>query len=372
MRAPADRDRGHVAYRAVLLAAVLVVAGLVFRQLVTLVIAVIITVILSIPLSAVATRLERHRVPRSVGAAAALLLAVGILSLLIALIIPPFVAEVNRLVEAIPGIVDSLRSRIHEVTGASSAEIGSRVQAFVRRFTERPLRLIGPIASVGLSVAGLIGAATLIVLTAYYIAIRPQPLVDGLIRLVAPPHRGRAIHALARIRTAWVGWLQGVAFDMLISGGLLYLGLRLIDLDFAVVFAVLTALLIVVPYFGAIAGAIPPVLLGLTDSPGRALVVLVVYVTVQQIEGNIIIPLIMARTVRLHPAVIAIGVVMVGGLFGFVGLLVAVPIISSIVILTEEVWIRPLEERAARAAEPDIELPATVDEPGLERAGSRP
>ena len=96
----------------------------------------------------------------------------------------------------------------------------------------------------------------------------------------------------------------------------------------------------VVPYFGAILGAIPPVLFALTDSPGKALAVLIVYVLVQQVESNLIIPLVMSRTVRLHPAVIAIGVVVVGRLFGVVGLFVAVPVISAIVILTEEYWVK--------------------------------
>ena len=122
-----------------------------------------------------------------------------------------------------------------------------------------------------------------------------------------------------RLRAAWIGWMQGVVFDMFISGTLLYIGLTIIGLDFAIVFAVLTALLVVVPYFGAIVGAIPPVLFALTDSPGKALAVLIVYVLVQQIESNVIIPLVMSRTTRLHPAVIAIGVVVVGRLFGIVG-----------------------------------------------------
>jgi predicted PurR-regulated permease PerM len=106
---------------------------------------------------------------------------------------------------------------------------------------------------------------------------------------------------------------------------------------------VLTALLSVVPYFGAIASGIPPVLFALTDSPGKALLVMAVYVLVQQFEGNVTIPLVMSRTVKLHPAVIAFGVVVVGQLFGFVGLIVAVPILSLIVVLVEEIWVRPME-----------------------------
>ena len=116
----------------------------------------------------------------------------------------------------------------------------------------------------------------------------------------------------------------------------------------------LSALLVVVPYFGAIAGAIPPVLFALTDSPGKALLALVVYVLVQQIESNVTIPIVMSQRTRMHPAMIAIGVVVVGQLFGFVGLFVAVPILSLIVIAVEEFWVKPIEETDRRApAQPD-------------------
>jgi predicted PurR-regulated permease PerM len=101
----------------------------------------------------------------------------------------------------------------------------------------------------------------------------------------------------------------------------------------------------VIPYFGAIVGALPPTLFALTDSPEQAILVLAIYIAVQQIEGSVLIPLIMSNRTRLHPALIAIGVLVVGQLFGFVGLFVAVPIISMAVILTEELWVKPTEQR---------------------------
>ena len=122
----------------------------------------------------------------------------------------------------------------------------------------------------------------------------------------------------------------------------------------------LSALLVVVPYFGAIAGAIPPVLFALTDSPGKALLAFVVYVLVQQIESNVTIPLVMAQRTRMHPAMIAIGVVVVGQLFGFVGLFVAVPILSLIVIVVEEFWVKPIEEADRERRRGSIELPPDV------------
>jgi predicted PurR-regulated permease PerM len=116
-----------------------------------------------------------------------------------------------------------------------------------------------------------------------------------------------------------------------------------------------------VPYFGAIAGAVPPVLFALTDSPGKALLALAVYVLVQQIESNVTIPIVMSQRTRMHPAMIAIGVVVVGQLFGFVGLFVAVPILSLIVITTEEFWVKEIEAIDRERTRPPIELPGSSE-----------
>jgi predicted PurR-regulated permease PerM len=343
------------------------VLGLLFRQLVTLLLAVLMTVIIAIPLAAIATRLERRGIPRPLGALAGLIGGLAVITGILLVIIPPFVDETNEFVADVPGIVDELRDVVGDVTGAQPGEVADRVQRFVERYTDDPTRLIGPITAIGLNIAGIAGALILMLITAYYMAIRPDPLVEGMLSLVPPARRDHARHILIRLRSAWIGWMQGVAVDMFMSGLLLYIGLSIIGLDFAIFFAVLTALLSVVPYFGAIVSGIPPVLFALTDSPGKALLVMLVYVLVQQFEGNITIPLVMSRTVRLHPAVIAFGVVVVGQLFGFVGLVVAVPILSLIVICVEEIWVAGIEEAHRARAGPELDLP-TVEEPIEPRA----
>lgn len=349
--------QGTVAYRAVLLAAALIVFGLLFQQLLTLLLAVLITVIIAIAVSAIADRLERWHIPRPIGSLLVLLTGVAILVGLLALIIPPFIDQTNEFADDVPGIVDDLRDQVHDVTGAEPGEISDSIDSFVARYTDDPGKLIGPITAIGLSLAGILGAFVLMLITAYYMAIKPEPLVNGVRRLVPPPHREQADRIMARLRSSWIGWMQGVAADMLISGVLLYIGLTLIGLDFAIFFAVLTALFSVIPYFGAIASGIPPVLFALTDSPGKALLVIVIYVAVQQIEGNLTIPLVMSRTVKLHPALIAGGVVVVGQLFGYVGLIVAVPIMSLVAILIEELWVQPLEEADRLRSREAIDLP---------------
>jgi predicted PurR-regulated permease PerM len=357
----------QVAYRTVFLAAGLLLFGLLFRQLVTLLLAMLTTVVLAIPLAAAAKRFERVGLPRPVGALLALLAGIGALGLLIYLLIPPFVDQTNEFADDVPAIVKDLEKVYADVTGQSAGEVGDDVQQFVERYTDDPDRLIGPLTSIGLNVAGILGALVLILITSYYIAIRPDPLVNGLLRLAPPPRREHLRHVLGRVRQSWIGWMEGVVIDMLVTGVMLYVALTVVGLDFAIFFAVLSALLVVVPYFGAIAGAIPPTLFALTDSPGKALLVLGAYVLVQQLESNVTIPVIMAQRVKLHPAVIAIGVVVVGQLFGFVGLFVAVPILSLIMIAVEEFWVKPIEEGHAEERRSELELPEPLErqlEPG--------
>jgi predicted PurR-regulated permease PerM len=348
-----DSFDARVLYRAVLLAAGLLVLGLLFRQLTTLLIAVLMTVLISIPLTGAANRLERYRVPRPIGALAGLLAGIGVIALIIWLLIPPFVDETNEFIDEVPGIVDDLTADVADITGSEPDVVGDDVQDFLEGYTEDPERFLGPLTSIGIDVAAVLGAIVFMLITAMYIAIRPRPLVDGILSLVPPTRREHGRQIMERLRASWVGWIEGVIADMFISGTLLFIGLTIIGLDFAIFFAVLTALLVVIPYFGAIVGAVPPTLFALTDSPEQAILVLVIYVAVQQIEGNVLIPLIMSNRVRLHPALIAIGVLVVAQLFGFIGLFVAVPIISMAIILAEELWVKPTEERhGVRAASP--------------------
>jgi predicted PurR-regulated permease PerM len=263
-------------------------------------------------------------------------------------------------VDSVPATAEDLEESIGDLVNANPTEVGDSVQDFLQRYVDEPESLIGPLTSIGLSVVGVLGALIFMLLTAYYIAARPQPLVDGLVSLFPHARRNDVLRVTRRLRDSWIGWLQGVAVDMLVTGVLLYAGLSIIGLDFAIFFAVFSALLVVIPYFGAIIGAIPVVLFALSEGPGTALAALVVYIVVQQIEGNVIIPLVMAQRVKLHPALIAIGVILVAQLFGFVGLFVAVPIISGIVILVDELWVKPHEKAPAAATPAGSPGPAAV------------
>jgi predicted PurR-regulated permease PerM len=127
-----DRS-SQIAYRAVLLAAGLLLVGLLFRQLVTLLLAILITIIFAIPLAAAADRLERNRIPRTLGALLALLGGITVLALVIYLLIPPFVDQSEQFADDVPRIVVDLEETYADVTGEDPGEVGDRVQEFVER-----------------------------------------------------------------------------------------------------------------------------------------------------------------------------------------------------------------------------------------------
>lgn len=106
-------------YRAVLLGAGLLLLGLLFRELVTLIVAILITVILSIPLAATAGRLERFGVPRFLGALCGLLIGIGALALILALVIPPFVEQTDDFVNAVPSTLNGLEERVGNAIGVA-------------------------------------------------------------------------------------------------------------------------------------------------------------------------------------------------------------------------------------------------------------
>jgi predicted PurR-regulated permease PerM len=330
-------------YRAVLLAFGLAVAGLIFKQIVTLVLAVLIVVIIALPLSAFASLLQRVGIPRAIGAVLGLLLGLGALGGLVALIVPIFNHEINQFANSLPSIVDALRHRLGHLLGASPNKVGRQIQHFVNTYTQDPAKLLGPAASVGASVVAVLGTLIIVLLTALYTAIHPEPLRTGFVRIAPPSKRPQAEHILSRLRVAYLGWLRGLVIGMVVLGGITYLGLRIVGLEFAAFFAVFTAIAMIIPYFGALLSSIPPVVYALTVSPGKALIVAVIYIVAHQVESNIIQPLVVARTVELHPALIAVGVVAVDQLFGFLGLIVAVPILATVRILVEELWIKPVE-----------------------------
>jgi predicted PurR-regulated permease PerM len=352
--------------RAIFLAFVLVAVLLVFPQLVGVLLLVLLVVIVAVPLSRAATLLERYRIPRAIGAPISLIAALAVLAGIIALLVPAFVHEGRQLVDALPNTVHSLQEKLPRSKGHGHGS-GDSLKTWINGYTEHPRKLLGPAATVGTTLATILAGAIAVLLTAVFSAVRPEPLREGVTRLVPPPRRPDLERLLDRLAEAYLGWLRGLLVGMVVLWLVTYAGLAIVGLPYAVVFATVTALAMVVPYFGALLSAVPPVLYALTISPTKAIFVALVYVVAHFVEGDLISPLVMARAVKIPPALVAVGVLAVERLLGIAGLLVAVPVIVTVKLAVEELWVRPMETAYASAGADRLLSPAEAraDRPSL-------
>ena len=340
-------------YRAVGLAAGLALAGLLVHEMVTLLLGIIVALIIAIPLAAAADRAQRLGLPRILGALAAVCVLVLVLVGLGFVLVPAFVDQVKAFGTRLPSIFDSVQRQLGGVKGVHTQNLSHTISGLIENYTSNPQQLAGPLAQVGSAAAVFIGGTVLVIAGAFTLAVSPQPIIDFILRVVPAAHRPVLSDVMGRVREAWLGWMLAVAIDMVVLGGLLWLGMVIVGLPFAVGFATFSALMTVIPNYGSIISAVPPILAALAQSPTEAVLVLIVYIVVNQIEGNLLLPLIMARTVDMHPAVVAIGLLVMAALFGLIGVFIAIPLISLTIILVQALWIEPQEA----AAHLNVELP---------------
>jgi predicted PurR-regulated permease PerM len=195
---------------------------------------------------------------------------------------------------------------------------------------------------------------------AVYMSIDPAPLVSGALRAIPQEKRGRARELLEAIEARLRRWLVGTAIVSMFIGGGGALGLWLLGAPLPITFGIIAGVLNVVPYLGSTVGALLPALVALTVSPIKALQVVVLFVVLNQIEGNFLQPLVMGRAVRLHPAVVISSFLVMGTLLSIVGLLLAVPAAVVVATLMEE--LSP-QETASEGEQRPKEDPPTAQAP---------
>jgi predicted PurR-regulated permease PerM len=309
--------------RAVLLAAALIVAYLTFSSLVTLLVTLVIIGIVAMPLAVAADWFEHRGMPAALGRCSRSWPASGC-SGGARVVIPSFVTQAERFIDEIPQTFAALRSRISDATGRTRARSAGASRSSCRATpTSRSGSSARPPRS-GLGVVGVLATTAVVLITAFYVAMKPGPLLAGFYSLFPARRRGEVEKVLGRAARG-VGRLAARRGDRHARLG--RPALHRPDDHRAGLRSCLRRPQRAArrhPLLRLGARRHPAILIALADSPGKALLTLVVYLVVQQIEGNVILPVVMSRYVSLHPAMIVIGVVVVGQVVGFLGLFVAV------------------------------------------------
>lgn len=198
-------------------------------------------------------------------------------------------------------------------------------------------RFLFPIVS---TVVGAVGGLVLILFIAMYIGATPGLYREGILHLVPHRNRARAGELLDTLRVTLRQWLIARLLAMVIIGVLTGLGLMAIGIEGAAALGVLAGLLEFVPYFGPIASAIPAIGIALVDSPQKALWVIGLYTLMQQLEGNIVTPLLLKKRLDIPPVLTVVVVSSLGVVFGVIGMLIAEPLLATVLVTMKMLYVQ--------------------------------
>ncbi|OUJ05932.1 AI-2E family transporter [Gluconobacter sp. DsW_058] len=196
--------------------------------------------------------------------------------------------------------------------------------------------LAGSVTGILSSAFGVLGTLAVILIAGLYFALSPAIYIDGFLRLVPSQHRASARELLMAAGTTLWAWTAGQALDMLVVGILSGIGLSLIGVPLALALGVVAGICNFIPYIGAILGAVPAVLLGLSMGSKEALFVAILYSVIQFFEGNVLAPLIQRRAVHMPPAVAILSQTVFSTILGIPGLILASPITAALLAMGDK------------------------------------
>ncbi len=326
--------------------ALLLAVYLVYK-IAVVVLVLLVTLLLSIIISAPVDYLDHRGVGRGWGTLAVfggLALGFGIFGMALA---PVVANQATELAETFPTLLESAQEIVVRVQNLVGLDTSFRLNPQRLGDTARNFLSGGAlttVASVGASVANVLSFGVVILIATLYAVAQPAPLVNGFVTLFPAGRRQRVREILVEMYGAVQRWFLGQLASMTIIGLLFTVSMFVIGIPFALLLGIFAGLISFVPYLGPVISVIPPVLLALTGNPVDAVWVLLAYAVIQAIEGNLVQPIVMSRAISLHPAVLVFALLIMGTLFGFVGVFLAVPLVAVLHVLLRELWIERMDE----------------------------
>jgi predicted PurR-regulated permease PerM len=199
------------------------------------------------------------------------------------------------------------------------------------------------------STFAITGSFLLVLFIAAYIGLDPPLYHGGILQLVPARERDRAALTLTRLATTLRRWLVTQLIAMVVIGAVTTVFLFMLHVKAALPLGILAGVSKFIPIVGSIFAAIPAIAMAFIDSPHKALLVAVGYILIQFVENHVLVPVLMKRGVDLPPAM-TLGIqALMSVLFGFLGLLVAVPLLAVILTIVRTLSGKELREISAEA-----------------------
>ena len=308
------------------------------REVLLLAFAAVLVAVILLSLTKMVQRITGfgHRLSLAIGG----LIAFAILGVAVWLSWPAFQTQLSDLIARLEVSLNEMESVFGIALPDNTEEITEAITGVVDRIWSTLVTIAGAVFSVGTTLV-------LVIFGGIYLAIDPSLYRSGLVILFPRSWHQRVTHALDETGTGLRLWLQAQLLAMLAVGLLVGLGTWAIGLPSPLALGLIAGLTEFVPIIGPFVGALPAVLLAFGIDTQMLIITVILYIVVQQVEANVITPLLQRRIVSTPPVLILFSFVALGALFGALGIVVAAPLTIAIYILVREVYIGDvLSERA--------------------------
>jgi predicted PurR-regulated permease PerM len=337
---------GRTAYTVIGLVFALLVGGYFVYRISGVVLAFLLTILLSIILSAPVNYLARRGWPRTWGVLTVVAVLVAVLWLFGLALVPAVETQSRQFAEAFPTLLEealALANRLQSFFGLGT-QIGldpESLSGVAREFLTGST--VSTAAGVGLTAATVVSFGVVVFISTIYLVIRPEPWVNGFVSLFPAEWRQRTREVLQALYHTVQRWFLGQLAAMTFIGVFWAISLSLIGVPFALLLGIFSGLISFIPYLGALISVVVPVVLALISDPFSAVYVILAFIIIQQIEGNLLQPIVMSRAVDLHPALVVFALLVMGTLFGIVGVFLAVPLVAVLQVLVRELWVQRMD-----------------------------
>jgi len=282
-------------------------------------IALFFAIVIAAALDRPVTYLENHRVPRILGTLLIYILLIIFVALVIYLVFPAILTELGVILISLKNSTSALSPFVN--TNVLVQEIVNNVGRFAQLLFGGTNSLLD-ISSRFLG--GIVFTASVFVFS-FYLTIGRDGVEKLLITILPTAYEPRALELYKRVRHKIGRWLQGQLVLSLMIGIAVFVGLKLLGVRYALLLGILAAIMELIPYVGPIFSGGIAVLMGLTVSVQLALYTVILFIIIQQLENHILVPAVMSRATALDPVVIITAILIGAKIFGFVGIILAVP-----------------------------------------------
>ncbi|MCM3597739.1 AI-2E family transporter [Metabacillus idriensis] len=304
----------------------------------TLFFPILIAGILFFIFSPVVKLLEKNKVPRTLAILILYLIFIGLIMLLLSTVGPVVSQQITDLFKNFPRYITEFRQFIMNLSESrwftwvmtqEYVSIEETIDKMEKSLGSLTTSLPESITSSVTKVLGVVTNITLTIITVPFILF--YMLKDGhkfpitAVKILPAAYRREGIKIFEDLYQTLAAYIQGQLLVSLFVGTGCFIGYTLIGLDYALILGIVVAIANIIPYLGPFIGAAPAVVIAILDSPTKALLAAVVVTVVQQIDGNVLSPLIIGKRLNTHPLTIILLLIGAGSFGGILGMILAVP-----------------------------------------------